>query len=1731
MATPSSERFVGIDVGAETIKVVELAREGSGLVVVRRLATDHRKEPGQTLVRALAEWDWDGVTAAAVSGRLSRQVNLPRIPTKQAQATGFRFFHDAEPATVVSIGSHGFSVLELRDKDKGVEVFRENSRCSQGTGNFLRQLVERFDLTVEAASAICADVADPAPLSGRCPVILKTDMTHLANKGESRARILAGLYDAVCENVQVLIKPKLTPPRVALIGGASRARRIREHFRRFLAKHGMTLLPATKGDAPAPAPTPAPAPAGAEMDLESDVVFFEAVGCAVLAAEHPAWIPSLDGLVLAAGDAPLDQVPALASYLPMVKRMPPLPPSPIIETENDAARTLVLGFDIGSTGSKVVALDIQTKQVVWEGYLRTNGNPVGAAQALMQQFVDGPASSSAATGTEAAGARGGGVTSLQPSANNQQPRIQSICSPVSSTEMQAWAPRRRPVVAAIGVTGSGREIVGSLLSTCYGKNAVFVLNEIAAHAEGALHYDPRVDTIFEIGGQDAKYIRLVEGRVVDAAMNEACSAGTGSFIEEQGRRFSGIADVAQLGGEALASPMGVSLGQHCSVFMAEIIDEAVASGVDQRAIIAGIYDSIVQNYLNRVKGSRSVGSVIFCQGMPFSADALAAAVVRQTGSEVVIPPNPGTVGALGIALLTCRDLLTARDAPTVAVAVTGNACSTLPRPNAGAGQDTVFGSSSTTTSTAARTNTNTSASISASASATTSATTVSLTDYRAAAALDVRRFLEAKVERKDTFVCKATVGCGGSGNKCRIDRIFTVVEGQRQRFTWGGGCALYDKGTRKRKLPDRAPDPFREREELAKEIVAKVAAAAQPGSKSILMTDEFQLKSLFPFFATFLAELGLEVRVRSGAGHEALKRGIEEANIPFCAPMQQYHGLVSEMADERPDYLFLPMLRELPRVADEQTAVLCPIVQASTDMIRLDLGSERNARIVSPVIDAGAGNLESAEFVESCRRLARELGRLHKHHDERFERAYRTALSAQTRFDSQCLELGRKALRFCAKEDILPVVVLGRAYTIYNNVLNSNVPAILREQGVLAIPVDCYPIAEGTPVFYDMFWGYGQRNLRAAHQIRRASGIYSVYCSNYSCGPDSFSLHFYSYVMEGKPFAIIETDGHSGDAGTKTRIEAFLHCVREDVAARPQRRRPSSFKAIEVDKEGLEEIRRREEIVLIPRMGPGAEALAACLRGLGIPAESLPMPDREAVQLGRRHTSGKECIPMCITMGSLLARLERDRDSDARFAFFMPSARGPCRFGVYNLLHKIVLERLGWKDRVRIWSPVSSDYFDDIPAGFVSLVFSGFMASDLLLEALYDVRPVESRKGAAEEIHRRYYQKLIELLEQRGKGDLSTSASLTEVASGRLFGCTELLGQAAREFAAVKLDKTLPTVIVVGEIYVRCDPFANDFVIKKLEERGIRCRFAAFYEWLEYMDHINLVEGTQSGFAARFNNYLQNRITDVTYRAIGSTLGWPKRTTVEDTLAAAAPYLRHELVGEAVLTVGGPIHEHREGVIDGVVSVGPLECMPNKISEAQFFHAAEKEGLLSLTLALNGDPVDPEVVDNFAFEVHARHAKRQQQTKQQTKQPTTRTAAMQPPLYSRFHGVAEALRESLPPAKISAASVLRCSRALRDALVPSLSPTRAPSPATTTRPAMRVPLPIIVEEQRSPAGLEAAADDRAVPDARESQQSPCSPSPCSSCSPQQVPTMAPFVFPDSPSSSSPSPDPRQPAPE
>jgi predicted CoA-substrate-specific enzyme activase len=203
-------------------------------------------------------------------------------------------------------------------------------------------------------------------------------------------------------------------------------------------------------------------------------------------------------------------------------------------------------------------------------------------------------------------------------------------------------------VLGTGTTGSGRELIGELCG------ADIVTDEITAHKTGASfigrRIDRPVDTIFEIGGQDSKFISLQDGIVVDFAMNEACAAGTGSFLEEQAEKL-GISIIGEFAELALSSAAPVRLGERCTVFMERDVMSYQQRGAQKEDLVAGLSYSIAYNYLHRLVRDRKVGDCVYFQGGTAYNDAVAAAFSGILGKEIIVPPHNGVMGALGMALL------------------------------------------------------------------------------------------------------------------------------------------------------------------------------------------------------------------------------------------------------------------------------------------------------------------------------------------------------------------------------------------------------------------------------------------------------------------------------------------------------------------------------------------------------------------------------------------------------------------------------------------------------------------------------------------------------------------------------------------------------------------------------------------------------------------------------------------------------------------------------------------------------------------------------------------------------------------------------------------------------------------------------------------------------------------------------------------------------------------------
>ncbi len=203
-------------------------------------------------------------------------------------------------------------------------------------------------------------------------------------------------------------------------------------------------------------------------------------------------------------------------------------------------------------------------------------------------------------------------------------------------------------ILGVGTTGSGRYLAEQLLG------ADLVKNEITAQLVSSAYYVPEVDSVFEIGGQDSKYIDATGGRLRDFEMNKICAAGTGSFLEEQADRL-GVKIRGEFAELALAAERPRDLGTRCTVFMDAELVRAQAQGTPVEDICAGLAYSVARNYLEKVVHGRPMGQTVVFQGGTASNRAVVAAFEHLLGRPVRVHPYNRISGAIGMALLAARE--------------------------------------------------------------------------------------------------------------------------------------------------------------------------------------------------------------------------------------------------------------------------------------------------------------------------------------------------------------------------------------------------------------------------------------------------------------------------------------------------------------------------------------------------------------------------------------------------------------------------------------------------------------------------------------------------------------------------------------------------------------------------------------------------------------------------------------------------------------------------------------------------------------------------------------------------------------------------------------------------------------------------------------------------------------------------------------------------------------------
>ena len=965
----------------------------------------------QELYEDLSEENVEGIRVTGSGSQLIAKILGIYFENEfRAIAKGVRTFNP-EVRTIFEIGGESSKYLRLdpgaMGKHLGIVDYQTSGECAAGTGSFIDQQATRLLYSVEEVGAAACGASCAARIAGRCSVFAKTDMIHAQQKGYSTEQILRGLCDAVARNFKSsIVKGRAVVAPVAFIGGvalnAGISNALREAFK--LSEN--------------------------DLVVPGLYAWLGALGAAMLEAEewrkrsfkrihqlrqHEAAKKSfactealsMKNVLLLRDRAELAEISNLKSQISnrVESRQGKVDTSlqniaaGLGKSEADQGKIeAYLGIDVGSVSTNLVVTDA-AGNLLKEIYLPTQGRPI--------EVVD----------------RG-----LKEIEAELGPRLD---------------------IRGVGTTGSGRELIGELVG------ADTVNDEITAHKTGAMHVCQQmgmqpVDTIFEIGGQDSKFIRIEKGVVVDFTMNEACAAGTGSFLEEQAEKL-GISIKEEFARLALASANPARLGERCTVFMERDVTALLLKGAEVGDLAAGLAYSVALNYLNRVVRGRRIGNVIFFQGGTAYNDAVAAAFSQILAKRIVVPPHNGVIGAIGMALIA-RDRM--KDAG---------------RASRFRGYDL----------------------------------------YR------------VQFTARD-FVCRAC------SNYCEMKEF--TIEGERTY--WGDQCS--DK-FRKRARSDRKPildDLLDYRDKLLEEVLlpARDSRPAVGIPRTMFYYDRF------PFWCAYFQELQFNVVLSASTDRKISNRGEESAVAQPCFPVQVAHGHVLDLLDKGVDYLLLPNTVNDEAPASVVDSHLCPWNQTLPFVLRVAPQVESaRTKLLIPTVHFRFGQKhvekELAEFARSLG-ISRQLS----------DRAVMAGYAAQGAFKDALLEAGAQALAKLKESGEPALVLVGRAYNLYDRSVNCDILRKLRAlYGVNVLPMDFLPLdlEDITEVNANMYWNSGRRILAAAQLTRRYPNLHLVYISNFKCGPDSYIKSFVDDAA-GKPSLVLQFDGHSNDAGFITRCEAYL---------------------------------------------------------------------------------------------------------------------------------------------------------------------------------------------------------------------------------------------------------------------------------------------------------------------------------------------------------------------------------------------------------------------------------------------------------------------------------------------------------------------------------------------------------------------------------------------------------------
>lgn len=1240
MNSSETEYLVGIDVGSTTVKGAVV--NASSHEVVSTVYLRHHAHQLQTAIRVLGELEHAvGTTPVklAVTGsggkELAGALGVPYVQEVIANSVAVAV-HYPKARVAIELGGQDAKMIFFEpgyepDTLK-VSDMRMNGSCAGGTGAFLDEIATLLKIPVEELNAAAAKGSTLYSISGRCGVFAKTDIQPLINQGAAKEDIALSTFHAVAKQTLGGLAQGLDViPPVIFEGGPLT-------FNPTLVRVFKERLGLADSDVIVPDQPETIVARGAALSLQR--AFVDEARAMTVAEAQAAIKEAADNLhAQPSGGKPFFENADDLKAFQERHTLRPLPAGPDAFQRGDAV-SAYLGIDSGSTTTKFALLDSEGN-LLDSFYANNEGDPLEVAKAALGQL-------------------------------DERWRAAGV----------------RLDILGCATTGYGELLFAKALrADCH-------VVETVAHALAAARYVDDATFILDIGGQDMKAIWIDDGIVTDILVNEACSSGCGSFLENFARTLG--FETRDIADAAFRSQSPAELGSRCTVFMNSSVVTEQKNGKSPDDIMAGLCRSIIENVFTkviRVPNLDALGERIVVQGGTFANDAVLAAFEDYVGRPVTRAPYPGLMGAIGAALFAKRN---------ESLAVTegeGHLISTF------IGLDGARDLAYTQTANA------------------------------------VCPFCTNNCVRSIvTFADGATYV---TGNRCERGEIVgdprdadvrekvKAVRSRKQSV-----ANLFD--VREKLLMNDYPAP-----ELSK-----------PRGVRIGIPRVLAFWDTMPFWTTFWRSLGFEVRLSHPSSRAMFEQGLPAvASDTICFPAKLVHGHVRDLEDQRVDRIFMPSITTVPTENTEKTSEsMCAVVKGYAIVMRNSDNPELRANVH---FDAPLWHWYSD--ADRARQLGAWMAETFGIERELTDRAIAAADTAQAKFRSELVAAGREVIEHVRREGTYAVVLASRPYH-NDPLVNHDLPGMFTALGIPVLTPDAVPGTGDIDLSksrLDIVNNYHARMLSTAIISAQDPNLEYAQIVSFGCGHDAYlsdEIVRLTHEITDKSPLILKVDESDVPGPLRIRIRSFIETIdikRQERSAAPLRQLhdPYPKKYVKAD--------RKQKVILVPNTSHAfGRMMAAAFSKQGSRAVPVPIGREEAIQLGKQYVHNDICFPAQMTIGECLAELRSGKYDDCDVAIGTGKYIGDCRLTHYGALLRKALDDAGYA-HVPIITNDDVDYHNLHP-GFKMTVASAVRVAttlpmiDALEELLRKMRPYELVPGSANEAFERAMDEVIEGLEHHG---------------------------------------------------------------------------------------------------------------------------------------------------------------------------------------------------------------------------------------------------------------------------------------------------------------------------------------------------------------------------------------------